>query len=404
MTSLQGFREPHPNATLMRALGWLNNGVVLPLVSRVAALHIPADDDARLRVAVRAPFVLCPNHPEFFTDWMIDKWVMHRYAPTSIAWADPEIVNGFGQWFWLSNGLVAAVRGEHLDAALDYSARQVARGTGVLIHPEGEVNWDNEAPGALRTGAVRIASRASDIARRPAQLVPLAWFIRYQENAEPGLQHELDYVTMRLRAPGTTGNAAERLRALFAFLLEREAAPYAIDLGPARDGFAARFERGLVQALEQLTRTWPEYVPATMPTSAADQARAWRSQSRRLRDANPDFKRQVSIIDRMLRLVPAGVHQPTLTQEQIGERIKRLRLDWLRGTLRDDVTRFVPYAAAPRAFFLRVEEPVPVTARDDQDALTRELALRIRRALMQAQQDGIRERGEPRRYDNPFHG
>ena len=406
--SLHRFHTPHPNPALIRALGWVNDFGILPFVSRVHALHIPDADHARLRDAVTTPFVLCPNHPEFFTDWMIDKWLMSRYAPRAIAWADPEIVNGTGpagRWFWLSNGLVAAVRGDDLERAFAYSAERVAEGAGALLHPEGEVNWDNETPGALRTGAIRIAERAAQLARRAVHLVPLAWFIRYRAGATAGLERELDYVEHRLGATTSRGGTpAARLGALFTFLLEREAAPWDIDIGPREGGFAARLGRGLDDALRRLLATWPQYEPPALPTDATDAARAWRAQVRRVRETPAEFRRQVGVIDRMLRLVPAGIHEPTLTQEQVGERIKRLRLDWLRGTLRDDVTRFVPRAAAPRDLFLRVGRLVAVGGPVEHAPTLAALSSGMRDALAAARQDGLDRLGAPITYSNPFLG
>lgn len=405
---LHTFHVPHPNPALIRALGWVNDHAILPRVARVQAVHVPAEDEARLRAAARHPFVLCPNHPEFFTDWMVDKWIMDRFAPRAIAWADPEVVNGmgaFGRWFWLSNGLVAAVKGPDLDKALAWSSEQVAAGAGALIHPEGEVNWDNEAPAALRPGAVRIALGAAPRVSGAVQLVPLAWFLRYATDATAGLHRELDYVAARLRIARPEGaDPAARLGALFQALLEREAAPWELPLGERTQGFAARLAIGLRAALERLADAWPDLVPAALAGDDRARARAWRQHARRLRDAPTEFKRQVGIMDRMVRLVPAAADQPRLTQEQVGERLKRLRLDWLRGTLRDDVTRFVPRAVASRELFVRVGAPVPVVAGADPGAALAALDAGIHAALERARADGIARRGAPITYANPFHG
>ena len=127
---------------------------------------------------------------------MLDKWLTSRYAPLAACWAAPEIVNGMGALatkFWLANNLVAAVRGDGLDAALEYSADSLEAGCGGLIHLEGEVNWDNEALGRLKTGCVQIALRGANRAGRTALLVPVVWFIRFCDDATPGLTKELDY-------------------------------------------------------------------------------------------------------------------------------------------------------------------------------------------------------------------
>ncbi len=406
--TIDRFRTPSPKPALMRALGRVTDRFVLPRVARVDAIHLPDGDVERLRAALAAPFVLCPNHPEYFTDWMLDKWLASRFAPRACCWADPAVVNGMGRfmsWLWLSNGLVAAVRGDELEKALTYSAQCLARGDGALIHPEGEVNWDNEALGILRAGALRIAERGAHVSGRTAHVAALTWFIRFREDATPGLQGELDYVESRLgvHAPRLAG-PAQRLGLLYDTLIERQADAFNLEIGAREDGFARRFERGLAHAVERLAEAWPDNCPADLPTEPIAAARAWRSASRRVVHPDPEFRRQIGVLDRMLRLVPASVHEPTITQEQVSERLKRLRLDWLRGTLRDNITRFVPRAAAQRDVFVRVCEPLDVTPGADHSALLIALRDRMLAALALARQDGLDAFGPPVRYANPFLG
>ncbi|MCX5762603.1 MAG: hypothetical protein NTW72_14070, partial [Gemmatimonadetes bacterium] len=116
-----------------------------------------------------------------------------------------------------------------------------------------------------------------------------------------------------------------------------------------------------------------------------------------------DFRRHVTVIDKMLRLVPAGVHEPKLTQEQVSERVKRLRLDWLRGTLRDNVTRFVPRAAARRDVFIRVAEPVAIGVQASHDEALATMRERMLAALASARKDALERLGPPVLYANPFH-
>lgn len=57
---------------------------------------------------------ITPNHPEFYTDWMMDKEITSRVAPEVASWATRDIVNGRGkkmQSFWLSNNLIAQIPG-----------------------------------------------------------------------------------------------------------------------------------------------------------------------------------------------------------------------------------------------------------------------------------------------------
>ncbi len=233
--------------------------------------------------------------------------------------------------------------------------------------------------------------------------MPLTWFIRFREDATPGLQRELDYVESRLgvHAP-RLADPAQRLGLLYETLIEREAKSFGIELGPREDGFSRRFDRGLIHAFQRLAEAWPEYRPAELPAAPQAAARAWRSASRKLASAAPEFRRQIGVLDKILRLVPAAVGQPTVTQEQVGERLKRLRLDWLRGTTRDSMTRFVPRAAALREVFVRVCEPLEVGPRADHAQVLATLRERMLGALALARQDGLDALGPPVRYANPF--
>src|SRR6185295_19348261 len=98
------YRDPAPNPALIRALGPVNRHLMLRRMLRLTTFSIPAPDLARLRDAVNrgtAAF-LGPNHPEFMTDWLIDKEVSHRVSPLMAHWASHEIVNGspLAQRFW----------------------------------------------------------------------------------------------------------------------------------------------------------------------------------------------------------------------------------------------------------------------------------------------------------------
>jgi hypothetical protein len=403
------FHTPRPRKGLIRLLATANDRVVLPYVARIRAIHLPPADAERLRTALQGPTVICPNHPEFFTDWMLDKWLGSRFAPLAANWADPEIVNGMGTMvrsFWLANNLVAAVRGDELERALDYSAAQLAGGHAALIHPEGEVNWDNEALGTLKSGCLQIAMRGAALAGRDACVVPIAWFIRFCEDATPGLQSELDYVQSRLgfRSDRLQG-PAERMALLYGALLERETSRYDIDTGKPGQPFLERFDIALASALALLSLHWSEHISVSAGATPWETGRNWiRAVRKRRADLPRDLIHQVGTLERMLRLLPARGDKTHLTQEQVGERVKRLRADWLTKGVRDQLSRFVPRAAATREVFMSVGEPVTVRAGrpEEMDALLGALTDRLRSATETARQAGLERLGAPVRYLNPF--
>ena len=148
---LTTFVAPKPNKTLIQAMTWANRWLNLygtpglrdvPYLNRlplvrglcdIRHLDLPAADDVRLKATLAADGMvfITPNHPEFFTDWMLDKEIAARYAPMMANWATHDIVNGMGRWgqkFWLANNLVAQVPGD-TEQALAYSIDTAAAGT-----------------------------------------------------------------------------------------------------------------------------------------------------------------------------------------------------------------------------------------------------------------------------------
>ena len=122
----------------------------LPLVHgyfRVRAMDVPESDRRALEHAVNRETVafMGPNHPEFGTDWMIDKEISTLVAPRMASWADRGIVAAAPR-FWGMNNLVANDGGE---AAKDYSIEWALKGEAVLLHPEGSVRWTNDRVHAL---------------------------------------------------------------------------------------------------------------------------------------------------------------------------------------------------------------------------------------------------------------
>ena len=220
------YRDPTPRAWLIHLLGHLNEHVILPRVLRVRHLDFPAEDVSRLREAVHrdtAAFVT-PNHPEFFTDWMVDKAISMRCSPLMAHWAAPDVVNAspLAQRFWLANHLIAAApRG----GGKLYSHKVARAGHAVLLHPEGKVTWQGRQILPLRRGA---ANMALDLARqlddehnpRPVYLVPVVWRYQFLRDASEGLRRERALIerhsghVLESDATATQEDVAERLKAL----------------------------------------------------------------------------------------------------------------------------------------------------------------------------------------------
>ena len=182
MSRLDVFVAPKPNPWLINAMTGVNRVVMLKGVaglrdlapfnrlaglrgiSDVRTIDFPEVEHARLAASCgpgKATF-LAPNHPEFFTDWMIDKEIVARVCPLAACWATNGIVNGLGllaQKFWLANNLIAQIPGNS-EPAREHSVAWALKGHGVLLHPEGGVGWHGNFVAPLMPGAAEMALEA----------------------------------------------------------------------------------------------------------------------------------------------------------------------------------------------------------------------------------------------------
>lgn len=382
-------------------------------IANVRQLDFPAADMERLKAVCgpgRATFIT-PNHPEFFTDWMIDKEILWRVAPMAASWATHGVVNGTGalmQRFWLANNLIAQIPGNS-DPARRHSVAWAAKGHCVLLHPEGAVGWHNDHVAPLMPGAVEMAAQALQLGRQDdpafrAFVAPIVWKLVFLRDAEDGLRREAAYVERRLGIdPGSAVSSADRVFHIYDALMRREA--------EAR-GLAAAGSLSLKQrhaalvgvAGEQLART----VGTTYAGDDADLLRAVRRWLRHHEDADREAARTVKMLSagfsRLLRLGPFAFESPEITQEQIAEHLKRIRNDYCKGTLRDTTNAFMPQPVAPRRAIVRVPEPIEIASPDiDVEATTKVLRDRLQKAL-DAINGGLRTSGAFRTASNPFFG
>jgi hypothetical protein len=448
---LETFAPPRPNPFLIRALVPVNRVLCLggvPLLrslpvtrqvpglrglSDIVRIDLPRDHEQRLRDAVdpRTATFLTPNHPEFFTDWMLDKEVMARVAPLAACWATHVIVNGMGpiaQGFWLRNNLIAQIPGAGGRDGRTYSVEWALKGHGVLLHPEGTVGWHGDTIGPLFPGAVEMAIEAAAMLERDgragrALVSPLVWKLKFLHDVEPRLQDELGYVERRLAVtPGPRARTpAERVAGIYEALLARDEQTWLGERGSG-DSFAERQRRLVAAMADRLVQLLALEAAAGQPDDARPFWRApcqelLRAADRQLRKhagedraATDEARRLVKDLRRLTRFRPELYPNRVMTQEQVAENIKRLRSDYCRGSLRDTLGHYVPRPAGPRVALVRVPEPMDVTSLlAGRGVLSdAEIALLVAdlRGRMQGALDAIEQEwsASPRRpvYDNPF--
>jgi hypothetical protein len=357
----RAWREPCPSPALIRVITWVNRGLVLPGLVRLRRFDLPAADLARLRAAVRpgtAAF-LGPNHPEFFTDWMVDKEISARVSPLMAHWASYEIVNvsPVAQWLWLRNNLIANVPG---GGGREYSIRWALAGHGVLLHPEGTASWHGGQVGPLMPGIVDMAWETAARARTagrdvPVFVVPLVWCLRFIGDVSRALEREMALFERALGLPSGEGlEPVQRFAALQAELLRSRCAALGLPVPPDPRGagyFPAQdaTEAAIVRELE-----------AQGGRVARDPARIMH---RARRATRPEARRQGELYRELWRLTGFSrdlYDAPTLTLEAIAENLKRQRTSLVTTGWRNALHNVVPVPAGPRVAHVRVAEPIAV--------------------------------------------
>jgi hypothetical protein len=398
------YRDPSPAPWLIHLLGVLNRYCVLGGLMKLRSFDLPAADLARLEAAVNpgtAAF-LGPNHPEFLTDWMVDKELSRRVSPLMAHWASYEIVNASpaARAFWLANNLIANVPG---GGGRAYSVSWALRGHGVLLHPEGTATWQGERVSRLLPGIVDMAWDAATTLRergeaRGVWLVPVAWRLAFAGDASRGLAREVAWIERGLHLPPGEGPLGGRFAALMCRLLARQcerlglAVPRLDAVHAGRDYFAAQ-----AAALAELRAS----LAARYGELDADVARAQFQLRRAMREratADPEGVRRdrarLMELQRLAGFDPALYDRPRLAQERIAEVLKRTRSSLLTRGFGNALQNTVPVAVAARVAHVRVAEPLAVHAavaatRPGDEPAARSLLLAAHRDRLQAVLDQL---------------
>jgi hypothetical protein len=381
-------------------------------LANIRHIDFPAEDEARLKAVCRpgkATFIT-PNHPEFFTDWMIDKEVIARVSPLAASWATHAIVNGMGplaQKFWLANNLIAQIPGNGASAR-EFSEAWALKGHAVLLHPEGSVGWHGNHVAPLLPGAFEMGKEALEEGRRtdPAfetWVAPIVWKLVFLENVEKPLIAECAYVERRLKLGRNVGlSLPERVYAIYVALLAHEEERLGITADP-RAAFAERQETVIAELRRRIAAILETDAGQGMDQLLRLARRRFRETGALARETAREVKSLTEAAARVRRVGPFAFAGETVTQEELAEHLKRLRHDYCAGSLRDTLNRFLPQPAGPRRAHIRVPEPLAIHefsgSVDD--------ALEVLRTRMQAALDTINaeleSKGAFRRYPNPFH-
>ncbi|MER9302303.1 hypothetical protein [Mesorhizobium sp. M0496] len=385
MSKIDVFVAPRPNPVLIRAMTSVNRIVmlrgipgfrdILPFnrlaglrgVANVRHIDFPDTDLERLRAscgAGKASFIT-PNHPEFFTDWMIDKEIVSQVSPLTASWATNGVVNGLGrmmQKFWLANNLIAQIPGNS-GAAKEHSVAWALKGHGVLLHPEGGVGWHANVVAPLLPGAVEMGLEALRLGRATAPdfkvwIAPVIWKLAFTRNVEAALAKECAYVEKSLKIERqATDTLPQRIHHICSTLLTRDEAA----CGMPSDEGATYAERQKALVTELGRRLGESISPDAAITDTIEllrRARRWQRENTGDAEGQKQVRALADTIQRLQRVGPWASANPHITQEEIAEHLKRIRNDYCRGGLRDTINRFIPQPAGPRCAHIRVPDPL----------------------------------------------
>lgn len=374
-------------------------------------------DAQRLRDAVNrgtAAF-LGPNHPEFLTDWLIDKELSRRVSPLMAHWAAHDIVNASprARAFWLANNLVANVPGGGGKA---WSVSWALRGHGVLLHPEGTATWQGERVAPLLPGLVDMAWDAAHRVRvsgatRPVWLVPIAWRFAFRGDARKGLASDMARIERGVSLPrGDRLELPERFAALMRHLLARQCERLALGVSGASepDGYFAAQSHAIEALIRTLAQRYGELDP-DLTRAQFQLRRAMRERAASEADAVRQDRARLAELQRLTSFEPALYDRAHLEQERIAEVLKRTRSSLLTRGFANALHNTVPIAAGPRTVHVRVADPIAVLpdAGGADAAVAKVALLAEHRARLQALLDQLGDElaasGASRRLPNPLH-
>ncbi len=393
------FTPPKPNRVVMAASSpmarWLLRGVF-----HVRGVNIPPQDDARLCAATgpnRATF-LAPSHPEFLTDLLIDKFLAARYSPRAASWADFSFMKKIIPWFWSSNTLVSNDGGR---AAMAWTRAWVLEGRSALIHPEGMVNWTSVRVHPLFRGLAEMALATADNAMgRPVYIAPLVWKLVFQTDVSQALHAEMSSIEKALGLASTKsyrGPLEMRFFHLQEAILRRQMRRFGYSEGREEPDFFWRQEAFRSWLLADLRARYPVAEAETETGTQFRLIKALRANTA----ATTGDRERLNESKRLGSFLHRDYNTHTLTQEQIFESLRRIRMHLMKRGWRDEF----PGPLGPRVAHVRAAEPILVRPAEGTAARDALLA-RVHRAL-QERLDRLHEELKPQteRFarPNPFH-
>jgi hypothetical protein len=268
-----------------------------------------------------------------------------------------------------------------------YSVEWALAGKNVLLHPEGAVGWHGDLIGHLYNGAVEMAIEAAKRAEKDRQvlLAPIIWKLVFNRDVSRVLHKEMDYVENSLELPKTSrsDDLGQRLYDICVAILAKSEAHYGVK--PTKAHFFKRQDKLIAKLLpilgKELDALGAEPEISTVTTDLIRRGERWLRTADRKSKAAKSIKALTEDLRLRLRFQPDFYTGSHITQEHIGESLKRIRSVHCKGTFKDTLNSFMPQPAGPRTAHIRIPEPIHISADTDVPDAIEKLRLHLQTTL-----------------------
>lgn len=375
MSQLTTFVKPTPNNKVMNLLVHVNRFINLkgisllkwiPLVNKmpiirgfcdITKIEFNPNDESKLKSYIQPNTVafIGPNHPEFYTDWMLDKEISARVAPKMASWATHEVVNGMGktmQNFWLKNNLIAQIPGSGNKEAKDYSIEHALNGHAVLLHPEGHVGWHSDVIAPLFSGIFEMAYQAyiQSNGEKPVYIVPVVWKLSFNKNVLKELHKEISFIEKNLHFQNSSElDITQRLYGLFLTQFQQIASKY--------DIFTQ--SNSIVEIQQQIKNQLIQKIANELNYSlSSDFILDLKKLNQLNRDIkNKDIKKQLSDLTNVSDF-KFHYYSEKISQENIAELLKKFRIRFCTKGFLNNFHKFIPVPVSDRTAFIEVPDAI----------------------------------------------
>lgn len=406
MSQLTTFIKPTPQPFVMNLLVHVNRWINLkgtsllkfiPLVNKlplvrgfcdITSIRFSLEDEARLKSYIQPDTVafIGPNHPEFYTDWMLDKEISARAAPLMASWATHDVVNGMGktmQKFWLKNNLIAQIPGTGNKDAKDYSIEHAIAGHGVLLHPEGHVGWHSDTIAPLFSGIFDMALQAYQQTQgtKPVYMIPVIWKLSFNKDVTKELHKEFNYIEKDLSLTSSKKlDIHVRLQKIFSNIFNNIADKYNIN---ANQDSVVGLQNTIVEQLASMCAKELNYA------LTADIATDIKIMSRMAKQVLDGKKIKVMLKDlNNVRDFTFNYYQEQLSQENIAEMLKKIRIRFCTKGFKNIFHKFVPSPVSSRTAYIQVPEAICINDIIKENH-GKEFALQLMQQRMQTNLDNM---------------